>query len=431
VETGEKHAGKRPCVVCRWPNDADIACHTCGWDGDAADPSAVAVGQGHWDALAAWRATDGDDDGVALLRPLLRGPAPAPVTGPPDTAVPARPATDPVVLYGRRRGVVVVGVEPAGVDLVLLDVDDAGALAVVDRRRLPWPDLLPALADRPLVLRFHLAGGIGTAGVDPAALRATIEANLPGDVLRDRTVVLARTTPGWALLDRVGAGGGPSVDWRGIGVEEAERQLAGVRPLARPYDLVLSRATPDGRVEVTTTELFPAGTVPEAVCTGAVRVPDDVAGPVALPIVICRERDGDRRGALLPVASWKPVRIGSLSRAAGTELSMTVRLDRSGAVAFEGADDIGDENRTWTDLLMARAATPSTDLVLAVEISGDRAPDRLAFVADVLRGLAGGPFRVLVVGYWQHDNLRRAGDALPPVRTVGFTTPDASPWAVG
>ncbi|QDY10045.1 hypothetical protein FJK98_25210 [Micromonospora sp. HM134] len=429
--TGEHGFDADRCEVCRWPRSAENRCATCGWDSGRDDTRLRGAARHRWDLLAARRAL-----GVGFLaggehHDLLRA-------GPPDDHEPERAGAevgDAGAAVAQRPGLVVaapgstvalLGLGPDGIDIVEMVPDEGGLFAAGDRQQWPWAKLLTSVDCDATQLRFHVAGGIGPGDVDPVALAREVWTNLPMTSLAGRSMLFVLPEPDWALTVwtvQLYCRNRSATVWRGVGVEETVRRLSRTRPLDRPYHLVLADADADGVSRLVPVLAFPSGTVPPAVAVVPVAVPPGIRGPLALPVMLCQDSHGEGQR---DVREWLPVRIGSAELPAGGTDMVTMRLSSSGTLSI---DRFGDEHRGWPELLAAvGAGSPRTDLVLAIDISGAEAAERLVLGRAVLGELtdassgsqpAPGSLRVVLVGYGQHD-VRHPRDAEVPLVEKAF-----------
>jgi hypothetical protein len=396
---------------------------------------------------AAERVVDSDavdsDAEREQLRAYLRGTDPGDAV--PDPTPAGGDSMDPpdFPLFGiddATQVVAVLGIDPSGLELTTVEIDESGQARVISagERRASWSELLLSLSGERLRQRFHLAGGIGKEpGVDPVKLGVELKGNLPALGLTGMTVLVAVSTTGWTLLDhladRVRDRYAAEAVWRGVGIDGVLRQLARLRPIGQPYDLVMYDVLADGEVTLMSTPLFPAGAVPGELTVVRAHVPPGIDGPVVLPVV-CR---AGQHGESLPPHYWQPVSIRAADLPPGV-VSMTARLDEPGQVSFIGVGEVTRDERPWLELFnVVPKRIPPTDLVLAVEYAGaEDAEARVAFARDALialceRSPVADLIRVALVGYGQHAHRRHRREVDDLLRWAEFAPPAEAADEVG
>ncbi|UGQ12261.1 hypothetical protein LO772_01210 [Yinghuangia sp. ASG 101] len=347
-----------------------------------------------------------------------------------------------------------------------------------------WDDALPREGGRGRAeLHFLAAGGLGYKGTPPdlETLAAWAGDLVAPDGSRGELVehILVHRRAHWLLpalfataVRRIAP---PVAEFvaepDGPGLAEWADELGAGVPLRRSYHLALaSVAEPDGRVSVTTVELFGTGTAvrPGIACETEVAVarPPGLPGPAALPVLSRGGPDGE--WAELAVAHADIPVPGQAVVVATLERPGRVRLrvrTAGGGPAAPGTRDVGRWPQSWAELAAALprrySAATGADVVVAVELAGP--PTVVAERLEVLRTLAhalrasggpsadaAGPFaaglpgqtphgphapppgglvRLAVIGYGDHSDDRRRADE-DPCRVTDLTDPAAVLTAV-
>ncbi|WP_267242137.1 hypothetical protein [Streptomyces sp. PR69] len=369
-----------------------------------------------------------------------------------------------------------LGVSPAGLAMEEVGRDDRGVLGPHDDRAafLDWREAVPWLRHPAPERQFLLAGGIGAAapyglrGVPAAsdtawespvghAVREGIQGLLAARGHgREIPLVAVDAAPGWrwprhalTLLEQYAPPSAtltvPPDDPR---LHSDPRPLtalvtAACRRVPLRYGYALLTRPPDRQTATGPAArallLFPCGTL----------LPDSGELPVKVPLLASPQQDGSLFALPVVVARGPHPRRMSVLHTARTRLepgrrtTVTVLLDASGAVRFEGPEPLasagpdGDaafdfDERTLLEQPPALTPQPEppADLLVLLELggSGDDFARRTGFLQTVLNRLAavwpdGDALRVGLIGYADHA-----------FRTVGRTRASEAPllfWGSG
>lgn len=481
------------CPVCHWPDKGAGTCPVCGWEliggyvagaATPADHQAVAdrlaAARQEHDVRAAVRAVNADGGGDPARLSWLAGCARG---GPPSAGLVQRIAAEieaeharlPVALpgadyalvrlvAGETDALVIAEIGPDGISASTLTADWLG----VPQRRpadggQPWTGLLAGLPADVDLLRFRLAGGIGSAAADghdpptgsaaPAALGQAADAGAaralatilgaasaqardgmtaglrgPGPgASRARAprldVVLVRRTRGWPVLDaairRAWALARPITEiYQGAtagSLADIVDLIASRAPLRHAYDLILAEVDPrSGAVRVRPRELFPAASAARpgssAEATVHVLPPPQAADVVEVPVV-ARRGDTDR--------DWPLVGTHFIDGTAERPTQLQIRLHGPGQLRTTAAPELLPEPATgsrWPGLLRELPKrlqpVPALDLAFLVELGGYEdvaVARRIQLVREVIGKLRATAMRktvaqVAVMGYRDHNS---------------------------
>ncbi|WP_240136053.1 hypothetical protein [Streptomyces sp. MUM 178J] len=469
------------CPVCGWDGDGHNAAggdrgqeHTAAWRWDLR--AALLATRAHSPERGAAATPEGTLH--PRLRTLLRRShsvedGHGDPSGPESPAAPAGDGGADTTPYGDLSGAVSLltalaagevdavcffGVSPAGLAMEEVGRDDRGALGPRDDRAafLDWRQAVPWLRHPAPERQFLLAGGIGAdapygvrgvPGTSDTAwetpVRHAVHEGLQGLLAarehgRDIPLVAVDAAPGWrwprhalTLLDRCAPPsatltlrpGDPRLhdDPR---LHGDRRPLAGVvtaacRRVPLRYGYALLTRPPDQAAEGPAARarlLFPCGT----------RLPDSGELPVKVPLLASPDQDATLFALPVVVARGPHPRRWSVLRTAQTRLepgrrtTVTVLLDASGAVRFEGPEPLADPGADVAFHFDERALLeqspapiprpePLSDLMVLLELGGeaDDFARRTGFLQAVLNRLAavwphGDALRVGLIGYADH-----------------------------
>lgn len=354
---------------------------------------------------------------------------------------------------------------PLGVSTCTLTATGDGVVVagpVVDNIR-EWSDAVPSTGVRGNAeLLFLAAGGIGLKGAPPdvetlaAWARELLRPPERGIGEQVTEIILIHRRAHWLLPDLFGAAvrdiappvaefvAEPNVP----ALADRVQALCEGIPLRRSYHLALaSLAEPDGRVSVTTVELFPIGTsvrrgLPVETEVEVAR-PPGLPGPAALPVLV-------RGGA--PDREWTELTVAHADIPVPGQATVVAALDGPGRVRLQvrGVDADGTPysqtagrwSQPWTELAASLPPYYDTaqgaDVVVAVELGGSArlVADRLAVLdalSHALRVATGGrrlpappgsrsEVRMAAIGYGDHAAIRRGPDE--PCQVADFTSPE-------
>lgn len=453
------------CPVCGNPDEDLDLCAVCQWQlrgdpvlgeptrADAERAEAALGAAGHaWDTRAAALSDGGAERVGGQLAAVLRGGPARPGEIPPEypglgpaVLPPADPAewrkTISDLAGGRIKELVFVEFTPECVSVIKAYVDSAGLPRQADAGTTGWRYIAPELDARREILRFQLAGGIGT--LRPAgrrefetAVAKWLRAYIPRSYAGSLVLVVRRS--GWLLLDRaaavlrhafpplaeIGPAEGATAEGRtahgrtaedAAGPADVVAELLRTAPLAADHTLLLARADPGtGAVTTHAHVLFRAGTRLSRgqSATAEVTVHGGVGGP-GTPL-------------LLPLLTGGPEpAVLSVPRRAVPELApsrLAFALRGPGEVELLDDDDDGGDDGgpgpgsgpapALRDLLAGLprriVRPPALDVFFTVDLSGAdaaEARERLDFVREVTGALAarqGARLRVGLVGHYDH-----------------------------
>ncbi|MCT9931457.1 hypothetical protein N5079_14650 [Planotetraspora sp. A-T 1434] len=302
--------------------------------------------------------------------------------------------------------VVVVELGAGGITTYRLDRDDVGFLRCRGRN-VPWPVLLGG----------RTSWDSGDAEGERAVLRAAGDLSgavvffvcpLPDGSPTDTAIAWLRKARPEARIYTADA----------VVVADLIRAAMANDPLRWPYDLVLLRAHPDGRLELTAEQLFPFGARRGKLVRRELRCEPSDAKGVAFAVVSWQDRD--------------PVLVSiQAARVPAGRHELTAELRRPGLVrmSIRGVPELTEDERDWAELVSAvplRLASPSgpMHLICAVETCGAPAKveERLGRIRQMITTLSSElPDRldVSLVAYGAHSYDARDPD--PPIDVAAWT----------
>lgn len=200
------------------------------------------------------------------------------------------------------------------------------------------------------------------------------------------------------------------------------REIIAGEPLARPYELVVARRGPSGRLELGCEPLFSIG----------------ASRGETVPMTV-RCEPSDEYGTVFAVVTWDrdtptPVSIDAAKLSPG-RYDVIATLERPGLVAFAGLPGLACDDRDWAEIFASMppwvpAATGPAHLICAVEVNGtetlvgerlSRARQMIATAASELTD----DVRVSLIAYAAHSYDWKVPDR--PVEVLGWDeTPAAA-----
>lgn len=425
-------------------------------DADRASAAAALRSAEHaWDIRAAALSGSGTDGAGQTASVLRGGPAE------PDAPAPAkRPAVHPGLpphstaqweqtladlVNGRIETVLFIEFTSERINMIKAVADRSGIPRQTATESTDWNSVAPLFDPCEEILRFQLAGGIGTLPVvgrkefDTAVTR-WLRGHVPSSCAH--TVVLFNRRAGWLLLDRAtellrityapraelgpapagpvapGEAGGRPGPAHGTDTEGAVREALRTAPLTADHTLLLARVDRrTGTVHAHTHVLFPAGSRLRhgETATAEITVHGGPNGrtPVILPVLAAADGDGPvmlsaRQTAL---TAFAPARLSFVLRGPGEVTLLRPAGGTPGAPAADDSPVAPPEVSALVGRLPRRIVRPpALDVFFTVEMSGaepEETAERLAFVRDVIAALArrhgsGDGLRVGVVGHYDH-----------------------------
>jgi hypothetical protein len=376
------------------------------------------------------------------------------------------------LVAGQTEAIAFVEIGPDAISVQTLVAEPLGVPAPLAGASVPWTAILPLLPDDEDLRYLRMAGGIGEppggGGPDggnpdrntatPAALLAAVGSAVAPSLSRlmeaaaaiaasraDRTgnqpshrldTVLVRRPLRWPVLDaalrRARAVLRPVAEMvvaNGAGeLAGVVADMAGQAPLRYGYDLVLVHVDQDSRaVEIKPHRLFPAGAAvrPGAETTVPVEVtavPGHAEDWLALPIVAARGRVRNLRDPAALGENRPLVTMAAMDGAAAGPTTLRVSLLGPGKLAVRATPRLLPEGRVragWPAMISGlperlppknRAAEGQLDLVLLVELGGDRqtVASRVRLARAVVEAFRGVPTaRIALAGYRDHFGRHR------------------------
>jgi hypothetical protein len=423
------------CAVCQWQlRDDPVLGEPTRADAERAEAALGAAGHA-WDTRAAALSEGGRERAGGQLAEVLRGGGSGPGGIPPEYPAlgpGALPAADPAewrkavsdLAGGRIKELVFVEFTPECVSVIKAYLDSAGLPRQADAGTTEWRYVAPEVDARREILRFQLAGGIGTLRpVDrrefETAVGKWLRAYIPRSYAGSLVLVVRRS--GWLLLDRaaavlrrafpplaeIGPAEGRTAEDAAAPADVVAELLRTV-PLAADHTLLLARVDRGtGAVTTHAHVLFPAGTRlgRGRSATAEVTVHGGAGGPGA-PL-------------LLPLLTGGPEpAVLSVPRRAVPELAparLTFTLRGPGEVALlddgQPAPAAGPApalRELLAGLPRRIVRPPALDVYFTVDLSGAdaaEARERLDFVREVTGALAarqGARLRIGLVGHYDH-----------------------------